>query len=131
MRTLKESILDSICENNLTNSLKTKVENSLKGGFLAIIDNETYNELINTCEEVPSDDKKGSLWKHILPDIVNGASFKPVMLSLKNCTYRTPTDKEAYSSSSASAFDKIIKKTVSLYKKYKISQNCIVRSNYN
>lgn len=131
MRTLKESILDSIYENNLIDSLKIKIENSLKGGFLAIIDNETYNEIINTCEEVQSDDKKGTLWKHILPDIVNGASFKPIMLSLKNCTYRTPTDKEAYSNPSFSAFDKIVKKTVNLYKKYKISKNCIVRRNYN
>lgn len=132
MKTLKDLIceMSGIYESNMDSSLKNELMSKIGSSFLMIADDDLYNRITSLCEEVPSSDKKGSLWKYVLPDTSTGASFKPIMVSLKNGTYRLPNDKEAYGGT-ASAMDKRLKNLDNLYKKNKLNYGLVTETNYH
>jgi hypothetical protein len=59
-----------------------------------------------------------------------GASFKPIMISLKNGTYRLPNDKEAYDGA-LPAMDKRLKRINDLYKKNKVNYGLVINAGYH
>ena len=100
MITLKESLL--ISTNDKVAGIKRKLitpekkafAKELKNspGYTKRIDDETYNRLINTFEELPAEDKKGKLWDIFVPD--ENGSFKPIAFSSAHFVYRVPPFKE-------------------------------------
>ena len=95
------------------------------------LDQETYDKIIDLCTERPSNDKKGSQWVFVLPDIKDGANFKPIMANVKKGLWRVPMDKEMYSTTT-SAMHKRLDKIINGYKKYGLSNAFVLSGNiYN
>jgi hypothetical protein len=101
MITLKESLLKSTddkvsgIKRKLITPEKKAFARELKntpGYYSKPIDDEKYNRLIDTFEEVPADDKKGKLWDIFVPD--ENGSFKPIAFSSAHFVYRIPPFKE-------------------------------------
>lgn len=101
MITLKESLLKSTddkvggIKRKLITPEKKAFAKELKntpGYFSKLIDDDKYNRLIATFEEVPADDKKGKLWDIFVPD--ENGSFKPIAFSSAHFVYRVPPFKE-------------------------------------
>lgn len=101
MITLKESLLKSTddkvggIKRKLITPEKKVFARELKnapGVYSKRIDDEKYNRLIDTFEEVPADDKKGKLWDIFVPD--ENGSFKPIAFSSAHFVYRIPPFKE-------------------------------------
>lgn len=126
MKTLKESILDNMDtvlkkgDKLADKALKKQLIDKVHANWNVKIDQDTYNNIMDICEERPSNEKKGSQWVFVLPDIKNGADFKPISANIKKGLWRVPMEKEMYSTT-ASAMHKRITKIVNGYKKYGLS----------
>lgn len=99
---------------------KKALIDKVHANWYAVIDQDTYNNIMDICEERPSVEKKGSQWVFVVPDIRNGADFKPISANIKKGLWRVPMEKEMYSTTT-SAMHKRIAKIVNGYKKYGLS----------
>lgn len=122
MITLKESLLKSTddkvsgIKRKLITPEKKAFARELKnapGYYSKLIDDEKYNRLIDTFEEVPADDKKGKLWDIFVPD--ENGSFKPIAFSLAHFVYRFPPFKEV-AGTTESALQKRIDKITRVHR---------------
>lgn len=118
MITLKESLLISTddkvsgIKRKLITPEKKAFARKLKnapGYYSKLIDDETYNKLIDTFEEVPADDKKGKLWDIFVPD--ENGSFKPIAFSSAHFVYRIPPFKEVAGTTESALQKRIDKMT--------------------
>jgi hypothetical protein len=119
MKSLKEYILESSIleakDDALTLHLKqltSTASSKIKTIFVHPIDQLKYNEIVENYTQVATEDKKGTKWFIFVPD--DTADFKPIAISLKNHTWRIPTDKELYTKTS-SAMGKDVKKLIGEY----------------
>ena len=118
MITLKESLLKSTddkvggIKRKLITPEKKAFARELKnapGYYSKLIDDEKYNRLIDTFEEVPADDKKGKLWDIFVPD--ENGSFKPIAFSSAHFVYRIPPFKEVAGTTESALQKRIDKMT--------------------
>lgn len=139
MKTLKESILDNMetvlkkGDKLADKALKKQLIDKVHASWYAVIDQDTYNNIMDICEERPSVEKKGSQWVFVIPDIKNGANFKPISANVKKGLWRVPMDKEMYGTTT-SAMHKRLTKIVNGYKKYGLSNAFVISgrgSRYN
>jgi hypothetical protein len=106
-------------------ALKKALIDKIHKNWVVTVDQDTYNQVMDLCTEQPSNAKKGSQWVFVLPDIKNGASFKPIMANVKKGLWRVPMDKEMYSTTT-SAMHKRLTKITNGYKKYDLSNAFIL-----
>ena len=141
MKTLKDILNEGLLGNIddtlargdklMDKALRKQLSDKVHASWYAVIDQDTYNKIMDICEERPSVEKKGSQWVFVIPDIKNGADFKPISANVKKGLWRVPMDKEMYSTTS-SAMHKRIAKIVNGYKKYGLSNAFVLSgSRYN
>lgn len=109
-------------------ALKKALIDKVHANWYTVIDQDTYNKVIDICEERPSIEKKGSQWVFVVPDIKNGANFKPIMANVKKGLWRVPMDKEMYNTTT-SAMYKRLTKMINGYKKYGLSNAFVISGN--
>ena len=130
MKTLKTILVEGILgdmeetlikgDKLIDKALKKALIDKIHANWHIKIDQDTYNKIIDICEERPSVEKKGSQWVFVLPDIKNGANFKPIMVNVKKGMWRVPMDKEMYGTT-LSAMYKRLAKITNGYKKHGLS----------
>lgn len=130
MKTLKDILYEGILDdmestlekgNKLADkALRKQLIDKVHAHWYSFIDQDTYDKIMDICNERPSVEKKGSQWVFVVPDIKNGANFKPIMANVKKGLWRVPMDKEMYSTTT-SAMHKRITKMINGYKKYELS----------
>jgi hypothetical protein len=137
---LQEGLLDNI-DNTLSTGnaivkkevlarLKTKIENA-QTVWYAKLDNDTYNEIIQFYEEIPSEQKKGSRWTVIVPN--EESNFEPITVAPHKGIYRKFNEKTCKEviGTTLSAWEKRLKKADSLYKKYKLNNGWLAEPVYS
>lgn len=131
MKTLKESILDDMDvalkkgDKLVDKALKKQLIDKVHANWYAVIDQDTYDNIMDVCVERPSVEKKGSQWVFVVPDIKNGANFKPISANVKKGLWRVPMDKEMYGTTT-SAMHKRLTKMINGYKKYGLSNAFVI-----
>lgn len=137
---LQEGLLDNI-DNTLSTGnaivkkevlarLKTKIENT-QTVWYAKLDNDTYNEIIQFYEEIPSEQKKGSRWTVIVPN--EESNFEPITVAPHKGIYRKFNEKTCKEvlGTTLSAWEKRLKKTENIYKKYKLNNGWLAEPVYS
>ena len=129
---LKEGLLDNT-EKSLTNGetiMKKGILNELKtelrsNSWYSYANDATYEKIINTCEQLPDNEKKGTRWQLIIPD--KESNFKPIFVALHKGLYRKTkgADKELYGTT-ASAMHKRIAKQIKRYKDEALSPGWVL-----
>ena len=141
MKTLKNILYEGILDdmestlekgNKLVDkALRKQLIDKVHSSWRTTIDQDTYDKIMEICEERPSVEKKGSQWVFVLPDIKNGTNFKPISVNVKKGIWRVPMDKEMYSTTT-SAMHKRLNKIINGYKKYDLSNAFVLSgSTYN
>lgn len=130
MRTLKDILSEGLLGNIddtlargdklMDKAAKQALIDKVHANWHAAIDQDTYDKIMDICDERPSAEKKGSQWVFVVPDIKNGANFKPMMVNVKKGIWRVPMDKEMYSTTT-SAMYKRLTKMINGYKKHGLS----------
>lgn len=120
MKTLKE-----LCE-SILDSTKKKVSKvgkivaaerkafmqrleNISRGWIKYVDDQTYQDILDYTDEIPSEEKKGKRWEYFIPN--ENSNFKPVAVSYAHFVRRTPTCKE-FCGTTESAIDKRLKKAI-------------------
>lgn len=137
---MQEGLLDNI-DNTLSTGnaivkkevlarLRTKIEKAQSGWYVKL-DNDTYNDIIQLYEEVPSEQKKGTKWTVIAPN--EESNFEPMAVAPHKGIYRKFNDKTCKEilGTTLSAWEKRLKKTENLYKKYKLSNGWLAEPLYS
>ena len=127
---LQEGLLDNI-DNTLSTGnaivkkevlarLRTKIENAQSSWYVKL-DDDTYNDIIQYYEEIPSEQKKGSRWTIIVPN--QESNFEPISVAPHKGIYRKFNEKTCKEvlGTTLSAWEKRLKKADNLYKKYKLN----------
>lgn len=111
---------NAIVKKELLSRLRAKIENA-QSSWYAKLDNDTYNDIIQYYEEIPSEQKKGSRWTVIVPN--EESSFEPITVAPHKGIYRKFNEKTCKEilGTTLSAWEKRLKKLDNLYKKYKLS----------
>lgn len=91
----------------LKNYFAEKHHNKIVSSLVHPIDKECYKKIKKYYSEVPTEDKKGTKWFTVIPD--ENADFEPFLVSIKNMTWRVPTDKELYGKTSSAKGKELIK----------------------
>lgn len=138
MKTLKlycEGVLDSFDKkvDVLKDTLWTKERHNCVKKLKTLIgrnyrittDESTYQEIVDNLVEIPSEDRKGKIWKLVLPD--KESYFKPIMLSLAHGVWRLATNKELCGTT-YSAMEKRIKSHLKEIKDYSDLLLCTIPS---
>ena len=135
MKTLKDILYEGILDdmestlekgNKLVDkALRKQLIDKVHANWHAAIDQDTYDKIMDICDERPSVEKKGSQWVFVVPDIKNGANFKPISVNVKKGIWRVPMDKEMYSTTT-SAMHKRLTKMINGYKKYGLSNAFVI-----
>lgn len=138
MKTLKlycEGVLDSFDKkvDVLKDTLWTKERHDCVKKLKTLIgrnyrittDDSTYQEIVDNLVEIPSEDRKGKIWKLVLPD--KESYFKPIMLSLAHGVWRLATNKELCGTT-YSAMEKRIKSHLKDIKDYNDLLLCTIPS---
>lgn len=139
---LQEGLLDNI-DNTLSTGnaivnkevlarLRAKIENAQhKHGWYVKLDNDTYNDIIQFYEEIPSEQKKGSRWTVIVPN--EDSNFEPISVAPHKGIYRKFNEKTCKEilGTTLSAWEKRLKKLDSLYQKYKLSTGWLAEPLYS
>ena len=137
---LQEGLLDNI-DNTLSTGnaivkkeflsrLRAKIENA-QTGWYAKLDNDTYNDIIQFYEEIPSEQKKGSRWTVIVPN--EESNFEPITVAPHKGIYRKFNEKTCKEvlGTTLSAWEKRLKKTENIYKKYKLNNGWLAEPLYS
>lgn len=129
---LKEGLLDNT-EKSLANGetiMKKGILNELKNelrsnNWYSYANDALYEKIINVCEQLPDDEKKGTRWQLIMPD--ENSNFKPIYVAIHKGLYRNTkgADKELYGTT-ASAMHKRIAKQIKMYKDEALSTGWIL-----
>lgn len=88
-------------------------------------DESTYQEIIDNLVEIPSEDRKGKVWKLVLPN--KESYFKPFMVSLAHGVWRLATNKDLCETT-YSAMEKRIKSHLKAVKEYNDLLLCTIPS---
>lgn len=128
---LKEGLLDNT-EKSLANGetiMKKGILNELKNelhsnNWYSYANDAAYEKIINACEKLPDNEKKGTRWQLIMPD--KESNFKPIYVAIHKGLYRKTkgADKELYGTT-ASAMHKRIAKEIKMYKDESLSTGWI------
>jgi hypothetical protein len=139
MKTLKDILYEGLLDdmestlekgNKLVDkALRKQLIDKVHANWHASIDQDTYDKIMDICDERPSVEKKGSQWVFVVPDIKNGANFKPMMVNVKKGIWRVPMDKEMYSTTT-SAMYKRLTKMINGYKKYGLSNAFVISGSF-
>jgi hypothetical protein len=137
---LNEGLLDDI-DNTLSTGnaivkkeflarLRAKIENAQSGWYVKL-DNDTYNDIIQFYEEIPSEQKKGTRWTVIVPN--EESNFEPITVAPHKGIYRKFNEKTCKEvlGTTLSAWEKRLKKLDNLYKKYKLSNGWLAEPLYS
>ena len=120
LKTYCESILDSTSKKvkgagKVIKTAKKEIMKKLQSqynNYLNHIDDLTYQEIVEICDEIPSEEKKGKSWKYFLPN--EQSNFRPIAVSYTHGVWRTPMVKEFCHTTESAVYKRLnsnIKKT--------------------
>jgi hypothetical protein len=128
---LKEGLLDNtekslakgeiIMKKDILNELKNELHSN---NWYSYANDAIYEKIINTCEKLPDNEKKGTRWQLVMPDVES--NFKPIYVAIHKGLYRNTkgADKELYGTTT-SAMHKRIAKEIKMYKDEALSTGWI------
>lgn len=119
---LREGLLDNIekslakGETTMKKSVLNELKNELRSNnWYSYANDALYEKIINVCEQLPDDEKKGTRWQLVMPD--ENSNFKPIYVAIHKGLYRNTkgADKELYATTTSAMYKRIAKR-IKIYK---------------